>query len=183
MKLRFILSLAALLAAAPLQAAFDAFLKIEGVKGESRDETHKDQIEILSFSWGVSNPSVAGGQGGKASFQDISFTKVMDKSSPLLMLGCASGRHYPEVILYLRTPTNAGAAGPVTYLTITLTDVMVTSFQVSGHGGDSSARPTEQFSLNYAKIKLEYVPINPDGRPGDAVFFDWNLVDLPAASK
>ena len=37
--------------------AFDAFLKLDGVKGESFDNTHKGEIDILSFSWGVSQTS------------------------------------------------------------------------------------------------------------------------------
>ena len=78
----------------------DIFMKINGIQGESRDKHHKDEIEVLSWSWGLSNqataPSAGGGAGaGKVKFQDISFTHLVDKASPNLMLSCASGKHHP----------------------------------------------------------------------------------------
>ncbi len=76
----------------------DIFMKIRDIQGESRDKDHKDEIEVLSWSWGLSNqvasPSPGGGAGaGKTKFQDISFTHLVDKASPNLMLSCASGKH------------------------------------------------------------------------------------------
>ena len=77
----------------------DIFMKIRDIQGESRDKDHKDEIEVLSWSWGLSNqvasPSPGGGAGaGKVKFQDISFTHLVDKASPNLMLSCASGKHH-----------------------------------------------------------------------------------------
>ncbi len=85
----------------------DIFMKINGIQGESRDKHHKDEIEVLAWNWGLSNqvmaPSAGGGAGaGKVKFQDISFTHLVDKASPNLMLACASGKHYPEARLTVR---------------------------------------------------------------------------------
>src|SRR6187402_1470714 len=87
--------------------AFDAFLKIEGIDGESGDSKHKDEIEILSFSWGVSNPSSLSGAGGggglgRAMLQDFSLTHRVDKSSPILFLSCCTGKHIPSATLTCR---------------------------------------------------------------------------------
>jgi type VI secretion system secreted protein Hcp len=147
-------------------AASDYFLKIEGVEGESTDDKHKGTIEIDSFSWGVSNAgsmaSGGGGGAGKASFQDIHFTMKVSKASPKLMMAVATGEHMKSVELTLR---KAGST-QTDYYTITLSDVLVSSYSTSGESGSV---PTEQVSLNYAKIEFQYIPTNPDGRAGEAV--------------
>src|SRR6201982_4272321 len=86
--------------------AVDMFLKINGVDGESQDDKHKKEIDVLAWSWGVSNSGsahVGGGAGaGKANVQDLSFTKYIDKSSPDLMLGACNGKHYDNALLTVR---------------------------------------------------------------------------------
>jgi len=140
--------------------AFDAFLKLDGIPGESFDANHKGEIEILSFSWGVTNTagSASGGGGGtgKASFQDIHFSHKVDKASPLLFLKCATGQHIPTAALTVR---KAGPV-PLEYLKIKMTDVLVSSYSV---GGASSGTPTDQFSFNFAKIEFSVAPISRDG--------------------
>lgn len=153
-------------------AAVDYFLQIEGVEGESADQEFPRSIEIESWSWGVSNQAVAGGGGtGRATFQDFQITKRLDKSSPKLMLACASGKHYPTVIITMR---KAGDP-PQKYYKITMQDCIVSSFQTSGQNSDS--RPAESLSLNYTKISFEYTPYDATGRPLDPVIFGWDLVN------
>ena len=86
--------------------ASDYFLEIDGIKGESKDDKHKGQIDIDSFSWGLSQSGLTrgggGGGAGKATFQDIHFTKSVDSSSPVLFLSCASGKHIQKATLYGR---------------------------------------------------------------------------------
>ena len=119
--------------------AVDAFLKLDGIKGESRDASHKDEIDIMSFSWGVSQTGTIGGVGGgagagKAQFQDFHFTKRMDKSSPNLFLGCATGEHIKTGIL---TARRAGQTkGDQDFLKITLSDCLISSYQTAGASGD-----------------------------------------------
>jgi len=157
----------------PAHAAFDAFLKIEGVPGEATATGHKDEIDIESFSMGVARTVVTGGGGtqtGRPQFTDISFSHQLDKASPLLMLRCAQGTVIPTAVLTCRT---VGAASSLVFYKITLTDVIVTSVSVGGaSGGD---RPTETFSLNYARIEWEYLPQLPTGGSGTPVRASWNI--------
>ena len=80
--------------------AYDSFLKLEGVTGESQKDKHKGEIELHHFSWGAANPTTVGkGSGmaaGKVALSDFSISKVTDKSSPTLFLNCCSGKHYSE---------------------------------------------------------------------------------------
>src|SRR5471030_2705785 len=103
------------------------FMKLEGISGESTDHKHKGKTDVLAWSWGVSNSGsahVGGGAGaGKANVQDLSFTKYIDKCSPDLMLATCNGKHYDKAVLVVR---KAGET-PLEYLTITMTEVLVTS--------------------------------------------------------
>ena len=152
--------------------ASDIFAKIGDIKGESLDDKHKDEIEVLSFSWGVANaPNVgAGGAGaGKATFRDLSFTHTIDKASPSLLQACATGTHLKEATI---THRKAGK-GQQEYLIVKLNDVIVTSVQNSGSSGGGET--TESVSLAFAKVSLEYKPQKPDGSLDAGVFFKYDL--------
>lgn len=128
-----------------------------------------DQMEVHSFSWGVTNvPGTIGGGGGgtgKPVNQDFHFTKDTDAASPKLFLACATGQHYPSATLSVK---RAGVRSDV-YLTIKLENVLVTSYQVGGTEGSGPVVPVEQLSLNFTRIKTEFIPLRPDGKPGDKV--------------
>ena len=153
--------------------AFDAFLKIDGIKGESTDDKHKDEIEIESFSWGATQAGTmafGGGAGaGKVQFTGFNFTTGLSKASPMLFLKCATGEHIKSAILSGR---KAGGEQQ-DFLKITLSDVLVSSYQ-SG-GSSSSELPMEQISLNYSKIEFEYKQQKPDGSLDAAVRAGWDL--------
>src|SRR5215471_8524354 len=116
--------------------AVDMFLKLDGIKGESKDSKHKDEIHIESFSWGMSQTgamsSGGGGGAGKVNVHDISITKHVDKSSCDLMYACASGKHIPSGLITVR---KAGEK-PLEYLKIKLTDILISGVQHAGHGSD-----------------------------------------------
>src|SRR5688572_29764033 len=154
--------------------ASDYLLELDGIKGESRDDKHKDTLEIESFSWGATNQgsfaSGGGGGAGKVSFQDIHFTTRVNKSSPILMLSCATGQHIKKATLFVR---KAGG-DQQDYYTVTMTDLLVSSYQSSGSNG-SDALPVDQFSLNFASIKFEYKPQKPDGSLDSAVTAGYDL--------
>lgn len=154
--------------------ASDYFLKIDGIKGESTDQKHKESIALDSFSWGLSNAgsfaSGGGAAGRKATFQDFHFVKRADTTSPQLMLACASGKHYQKVELFVR---EAATRKSLDYMKISLENVMVSSFQQSGAGGDLV--PTDQFSLNFAKIEYSHAQQNRDGTLGKPVVAGWDL--------
>lgn len=132
------------------------FLKIDGIEGESTDVTHKEEIDVLSWSWGVANPTDVGSGGGggatgKAAFQDFHFVSRISKASPMLFLSCASGTHHKTAALSgVRT---AGKSKSAEFLTYKLSDVVVTSDQ---HSGSDDGVPIEQFSLNYSEIEVSY---------------------------
>jgi type VI secretion system secreted protein Hcp len=130
-------------------AAVDYYLKLGDIKGESKDDKHKEWIELESFSFGVSSTMTMGGGGGagKAKFADVTMVKTIDKSSPILFVEAASGKHYPTAELVL-------VRSGVEVMKWTISDVVISSYQISG--GTADAVPTDQFSLNFAKIVAEY---------------------------
>lgn len=141
--------------------AVDMFLKIDGIDGESTDERHKGEIQIESFSWGETQTGSAahggGGGAGKVSMQDFSFVMKASKASPKLFLACASGQHIKEANLSVETTAEKGRSGKgqVEYLKIKMTDILVSSYQTGGSSGDD-ALGTDQLSLNFAKVELDY---------------------------
>jgi type VI secretion system secreted protein Hcp len=142
--------------------AVDMFLKLDGVKGEAQDDKHKEEMDVLAWSWGMSQSGTmhtgGGGGGGKVAIQDVSITKWIDKASPVLMKYCSSGEQFKEGVLTVR---KAGGKEPLEYLVITMKDIIVTSISTGGSGGED--RLTENVSLNFAEVKTEYQPQKPDG--------------------
>lgn len=155
-------------------AAVDFFLKLDGIDGESQDSKHKGEIDVESWSWGESQAgSHAGGGGGgagKVSMQDFHFVMKVNKSSPKLLLACATGEHIKKATLVCR---KAGKEQQE-YLKITLTDLLVSSFQTGGSEG-SSTLPVDQISLNYTKIEYEYKEQKVDGTLGGAIKAGYDL--------
>ena len=153
--------------------AVDIFIKIGDVKGEAKDAVHKGEIDVLAFSWGMSQPAsghIGGGLGtGKVNVQDLSMTKYIDLSSPDLMLACCNGKHYPEAKLVVR---KAGE-NPLEYLTITMTDVIISSVSTGGSG--SNDRLTENVALNFAKVKVDYVEQLAGGGKGGTPKMGWDI--------
>jgi len=151
----------------------DIFGKIGDIKGESNDAKHKDEIEILSYSWGVSQTGTmsfgGGGGAGKANFQDFNFMHYLDKASPVLLQRCATGEHIKEATITVR---KAGQKEPLEYLIIKLSDILVSSVSSSGTGDASTS---ESVTLNYAKVIVEYKPQKADGSLDAGVFFKYDL--------
>lgn len=154
-------------------ALVDYFLKIDGIEGESTDGKHKNEIDVESWSWGAtqSGSHVGGGGGGagKVSMQDFHFVMKANKSSPVLMLHCANGKHIPKAVLTCR---KAGEKQQE-YLKWTFSDLLVSSFQTGGSQGD--VIPTEQISLNFAKIEVSYQPQDAKGGLGSPVKAGWDV--------
>lgn len=153
--------------------AASIFARIGTIKGESQDDRHRDEIEVLSWAWGVSQSGTvargSGGGSGKASFHDFTFTHHVDKASPVLMGACASGEHIKEATI---TARKAGK-GQQDYLVIKMTDVLVTS--VSTGVSAEAEGAVEGVALAFAKVDLEYKPQKPDGSLGAGVHFRFDL--------
>lgn len=143
------------------------------IKGESQKV--KGAMEVLAWSWGMSNSGtthMGGGAGaGKANFQDLSFTKYLDKATPSLMMNLAKGTHMAEVKLTVR---KTGPKTMLEYLVITMKEVIVTSLSTGGSGGED--RLTENVTLNFAEVSVEY--FEPDEKGGvmkNPVQFGWDI--------
>ena len=153
--------------------ATDIFLTLDGIKGESIDDKHKEAIDVVSWSWGLSNEgtfhSGSGGGAGKANFQDISITKQVDKSSADLMYACASGKHIAKAQLFVR---KAGEK-PLEYLIFTLEEILVSSMLTGSAQGQE--RASESLTLNFAKVKMEYKIQDKSGSGKDGGTFTWNI--------
>jgi|SRR5262245_61944873 len=154
-------------------AQVDYFLKLKGIDGESTDHKHKGSIDIESWSWGETNSGTghAGGGhgGGKVSIQDFHFVMKMSKASPKLFLACATGEHITEGILTCR---KAGK-DQQEYLIIKFTELLVSSYQ-SGGSSHGDVVPTDQVSLNFAKIEWEYKEQKQDGTLAGATKAGWD---------
>jgi type VI secretion system secreted protein Hcp len=156
--------------------AFDAFLKIGGIPGESTDDKHKDWIEILSFNWGASQPaSVASATGGRTAervnIQDFSIVKVLDKSTPLLFQHVCNGKHIDKVEVELC----AAAGDKHKYMKYTLENVVISNVRPGGSGKGGEAKPLEEVSFNFGKVQLEYTPMDSKGAAGSPQRAGWDL--------
>ena len=154
--------------------AADIFAKLGDIKGESLDAKHKDEIEVLSFSWGVSNtasPSTGSGGGagaGKATFQDLTIVHNIDKASPGLLQACATGVHLKEATI---THRKAGK-GQQEYLIVKMNDIIITGVT---HGGQAGQAYSETVNLAFAKVALEYKPQKADGSLDAGIHFKYDL--------
>jgi len=155
--------------------AYDAFLKLDGVDGESQKENHTKEIDIMSFSWGASNSSSVGtGTGvsvGKVSVSDFSIMKSTDVSSPVLFQKCCDGSVIPTAVVTLQRQVQATATP---YLVYNFGNVYVTSIQWSGSGGAGDA-PMESVSFTFETGTVDYTPLADDGSPGDAIHGGWDI--------
>jgi type VI secretion system secreted protein Hcp len=155
----------------------DMFIKIGDVAGESTDKVHAGKIDVLAWSWGLSNSGTThtggGGGSGKANVQDISFTKYADKSTPTLMAATFSGKHFPKANLIVRKAGGKGA--PIEYIKIEMEEVLITSISNGGSGGED--RLTENVTLNFAKVKYEYTGQKPDGTPDTTIPVTMNIAE------
>ena len=167
-----------------MSAAVDYFLKIDGIEGESQDEKHTNEIEISSFEWNEVQSgtfSLGGGSGaGKVKMGDFKFAMRTNKSSPKLMLACATGKHIPTATLTCR---KAGG-GQQEFYTINLTEVLVSSYRTGssidaeGEDGDQgydSGVPMDLIGLNFGKIECTYRPQKPDGSLDNPVMAGYDI--------
>jgi type VI secretion system secreted protein Hcp len=152
----------------------DIFAKIGDIKGESLDAKHKDEVEVLSWSWGVSQSgSIAQGSGGgagKATFHDFNFTHRIDKASPSLLKACATGNHIKEATITVR---KAGK-DQQEFLIIKMNDIIITSVNPSG-SGEGAATTAESVALQFAKVALEYRPQKVDGSLDVGLHFKYDI--------
>ena len=153
--------------------ALDMYMKLEGVEGESVDDAHQGEIDLIAWNWGMAQSgsmhTAGGGGSGKVSVQDLSFVHHIDKASPVLQQKCCLGEHFGEAVLTVR---KAGGS-QIEYLIITMKNVLVTSISTGGSGGQDLL--DETVSLNFEEYNISYTPQNNDGSGGAAVEWAYNM--------
>ncbi len=161
--------------------ASDTYIKFDNIPGEVTTADHKEWIEVLSYSHGVSmainESTVSAGSrsSGRANVSDFSFVKMMDKASVLLTDSCVRGATIPTVTVDL---TRSGEGKQEVYMTYTLSGVLVSSISV-GAGGDGV--PTESVSLAFGKISWKYLPTSGmDGKQATKVEKTFDMTTLKA---
>jgi len=158
--------------------AFDCFIKIDSIPGESTDDKHKDWIEVLSYSWGVSqsggggSKSTAGARAtGRSDHEDFQIVHSLDKASPKLFLACCNGQHIKEITMTL----NRATGDKQKYMEYKLTDVLISSVKPGGSSQGSEALPLEEVRLNYGKIELVYTATDhKTGKAAGDVKANWD---------
>ena len=145
------------------------------INGESEDSSHKDEIDVLSWSWGMVSPTdLATGQAArKYSVQAVNVTKRVDKASTALMSALTTNETITKAVLTVR---KAGKKGmPIEYLKITLEQARLVSHHVHTSASDPAAL-LEDLSLAFQKITIDYTPQGPDGQPrgGTTFIANWS---------
>jgi type VI secretion system secreted protein Hcp len=159
--------------------AVDMFWKVDGgkIKGESQADGHKDEVDIYSYSWGVSNAATfahgSGGGSGRSTFGDFNVTKRVDSASHLLALNCADGTHIKEAVLSVRKAGGAKGKGQSDYLIFKFNDILITGVQHSGSSG--ADEQMESVSFAYSKVEFEYKIQKQDGSVASAGVFKYDL--------
>jgi type VI secretion system secreted protein Hcp len=159
--------------------AFDVFLKIDGIPGESTDDKHKDWIELLSFNHGLSQPSAGsrstsgGAASGRCDHQDFSVVKALDKSSPKLALFCCNAKHIDKINVELCRATGDKQK----YMEYNMSNVIVSSVRPGGSSKGNESLPVEEVSFNYGKIEWVYTETDhATGKPKGNVKTNWDLI-------
>lgn len=154
--------------------AIETFLKVGTIKGESVDDKHKDEIVVLSWSFGVETAIVHNASGGasgvgRTNFKEFSFTHFVDRASAGLLKACATGVSIPEATLTARKPGRA----PREYIVIKLSEVVVATVTLTDGASDDPA--IEAVTLHYGKIEYTYTPQRPDGSPDTPSEFKFSV--------
>jgi len=159
--------------------AFDCFMKIDGIPGESTDAKHPDWIEVLSYRWGVGQPGSGSRSSGGArsaercDHQDFSIVKTVDKATAMLFRACCGGEHIPAIKIELCRATGDKQK----YMEYVLSDVIVSGFLPGGAAKGGETLPLEDVSFNYGRIEWTYVETDHQtGKPKGYVRGYWNLV-------
>ena len=155
----------------PGSGAVDAFLRLSGVEGESRDRDHKDEIDILAWSFGVDGASggATGRSAGRPTFGDLQVAKHVDRATPDLFQACASGKHHEEAVITVR---RSEAEATLEYFVITLRDVQVANYLV---GVTTEEGSVEHVALNYAHIEVVCTAQGPNGSAGEPISRGWDV--------
>ena len=158
--------------------AVDIFLKLSNnIKGESQDDTHRDEIDVLAWNWGLTQSGTThigkGGGGGKVNVQDITLTKYVDLASNDLIKRCTNGEHLEHGELIVR---KSGGTAPVEYFRIKMENIMITSYSTGGQK-DGLDRIQESLTLNFRKFEVLYTLQEDSGASGAETLAGWDIAE------
>lgn len=159
--------------------AFDAFLKLDGVEGESTRKGFEKQIELQSFSFGATNASSIGSGGGaatgKATLSSFSFSKETDATSPALFQACCSGKHFPKAKVVFH---KSGGDQAIDYLVYEFEQCFIEAINWGGSSG--SELPHENVSLAFGKVTITYVIQATAGSKATPIVGSWDVTTVSA---
>lgn len=161
--------------ALPSQGALTGYLKIPDIPGESKSAEHENEIDFYGISWNVKTDPAESGSGrtrARAEVSAITVLKNYDSSSPYLFLAVAQGKAFDEITF---TVTNRSGEGEFAYLQITLTNCVVTNYEVNGEES-SNETPSEEVSFDYEKIKVLYTVQADDHSAGDEHEIEYDVL-------
>lgn len=158
--------------------AVDIFLKLSNnIKGESQDDRHRDEIDVLAWNWGLTQSGTThigkGGGGGKVNVQDITLTKYVDLATNDLIKRCTSGEHIENGELIVR---KSGGSAPVEYFRIKMSNIMITSYATGG-AKDGLDRIQETLTLNFRKFEVLYTLQEDSGGAGAETLAGWDIAE------
>ena len=153
------------------------FIKIDGIDGESEDDDHGGWIDILSWSYGMSQAATThiggGGSAAQASVQDVSFVKWVDKSTPALMHTSLTGKHVSKAELQCTKASGSDKGGSLAYIVMIMEDIVISSVSTGGSSGE--AQMTESVTLNFAKVSYKYTVQTADGGSDATPTVEWDV--------
>jgi type VI secretion system secreted protein Hcp len=156
--------------------AGDLFMKLGDIAGESKQDGHTGEIEIMSWSWGAtqsgSTQSISGSTAGKVNVHDLTFTKLVDASTPNIVKAVCAGTAFPLALLTCEKSAGAGKK-PIQYFKMKLKNVLVSTYAVGGANGSDTH--TETVTLNFGSVETTYTGMNADGGPGKSIPVAWNV--------
>lgn len=159
--------------------AYDAFIDLDGVDGESTRKGFEGKIELLSFVFGAMNPTTigsgGGGGAGKVSISAFSFNKWSDAASPVLFQACCTGKHFPKAKVTLH---KAGGDAAIDYLVYEFEKCYVQAVSWSGASGGGEDRPSESVEMAFGKVTITYTPQTETGAKGSPVVASWDLMSV-----
>ena len=158
--------------------AVDIFLKLSNsIKGESQDNTHRDEIDVLAWNWGLTQSGTthigSGGGGGKVNVQDITLTKYVDLATNDLIKRATSGEHIENGELIVR---KSGGNSPIEYFRIKMENIMITSYTTGG-AKDGLDRIQETLTLNFRKFEVLYTLQEDSGAAGAETMSGWDIAE------
>lgn len=152
-----------------------AYIKFDGIDGEAQDKDHQAWSDLVSFGQGISKPGMGTGatrRRGDVILDDIQLTKELDKSSPKIAEAVCKGKVFPKVEIHLTASYTD--AGRVTYYAYELTNVQVTSYNISG-SGQAEDVPMESMSANFEEIKVTYTETDSKGKNKGNIEYSWKV--------